>query len=76
MSQGAHFFHNLLSFRVAYFSVPGLDASGIDWEWLGRLPVRRETDFVRHVETPEPLLVRVDGRHGRGVVLRGAGGDA
>ena len=34
MSQGAHFFHNLLSFRVAYFSVPGLDASGIDWEWL------------------------------------------
>jgi hypothetical protein len=76
MSQGAHFFHNLLSFRVAYFSVPGLDASGIDWEWLRGLPARRETDFVRHVETPAPLLVRVDGRRGRGVVLRDAGGDA
>ena len=76
MSQGAHFFHNLLSFRVAYFSVPGLDASGIDWEWLRGLPARRETEFVRHVETPAPLLVRVDGRRGRGVVLRGAGGDA
>jgi len=76
MSQGAHFFHNLLSFRVAYFSVPGLDASGIDWEWLRGLPARRETEFVRHVETPVPLLVRVDGRRGRGVVLRGAGGDA
>jgi hypothetical protein len=76
MSQGAHFFHNLLSFRVAYFSVPGLDASGIDWEWLRALPARRETDFVRHVETPGSLLVRVDGRRGRGVVLRGAGGDA
>jgi hypothetical protein len=76
MSQGAHFFHNLLSFRVAYFSVPGLDASGIDWEWLRALPARRETDFVRQVETPAPLLVRVDGRRGRGVVLRGTGGDA
>jgi hypothetical protein len=76
MSQGAHFFHNLLSFRVAYFSVPGLDTSGIDWEWLRGLPARRETDFVRHVETPAPLIVRVDGRRGRGVVLRGAGEDA
>jgi len=76
MSQGAHFFHNLLSFRVVYFSVPGLDKSGIDWEWLRGLPVRRETGFVRHVETPAPLLVRVDGRRGRGVVLRDAGGDA
>ena len=76
MSQGAHFFHNLLSFRVAYFSVPELDAVGIDWEWLRGLPARRETAFVRQVETPVPLLVRVDGRRGRGVVLRGAGGDA
>ena len=75
MSQGAHFFHNLLSFQVAYFSVPGLDASGIDWEWLRGLPARRETGFVRHAETAVPLLVRVDGRRGRGVVLRGAGGD-
>jgi len=73
MSQGAHFFHNLLSFRVAYFSVPGPDAAGIDWNWLRALPARRETDFVRHVETPSPLRVRVDGRSGRGVVLRGAG---
>jgi hypothetical protein len=75
MSQGAHFFHNLLSFRVAYFSVPGHDTSGIDWEWLRSLPARQETDFVRHVEAPAPLVVRVDGRQGRGVVLRGNGGD-
>jgi hypothetical protein len=76
MSQGAHFFHNLLSFRVAYFSVPGYDASGIDWAWLRALPARHETEFVRQVETPAPLLVRVDGRRGRGVVHRGTGGDA
>jgi hypothetical protein len=75
MSQGSHFFHNLLSFRVAYFSVaqrePEPGRPEIDWAWLRALPTRRETDFVRHVETPEPLRVRVDGRRGRGVVLRG-----
>jgi hypothetical protein len=36
----------------------------------------RETDFVRHAETPAPPLMRVDGPQGRGVVLRGAGGDS
>jgi hypothetical protein len=80
MSQGAHFFHNLLSFRVAYFSVPQREPDGgppsIDWDWLGRLPARRETEFLRHVETPAPLRIRVDGRRGRGVVLRGEEDDA
>ena len=74
MSQGAHFFHNLLGFRVAYFAVtaPGAASapSAVDWGWLDGLPARRETPFVRHVETPAPLRVRVDGRTGRGVVLR------
>ncbi len=74
MSQGAHFFHNLLSFRVAYFSVPQREPDGgspaIAWDWLDRLPARRETEFLRHVETPAPLRVRVDGRRGQGVVLR------
>jgi len=74
MSQGAHFFHNLLSFRVAYFSVPQREPDGgppdINWEWLDRLPARHETRFLRHVETPAALRIRVDGRHGRGVVLR------
>jgi hypothetical protein len=77
MSQGAHFFHNLLSFRVAYFSVSGRGTAAggpeIDWDWLRGLPARRETEHVRHVETPAPLRVRVDGRTGRGVVLRGEG---
>jgi hypothetical protein len=80
MSQGAHFFHNLLSFQVAYFSVakgePDAGPPAIDWEWLRGLPARSETAHARSVTTPAPLLVRVDGRSGRGVVLRGEGGEA
>jgi hypothetical protein len=71
MSQGAHFFHNLVSFGVPYFGVA--DPRQIDWAWLESLPANAETPLVRHVVTPAPLLVRVDGRSGRGVVRRSEG---
>jgi hypothetical protein len=70
LSQGSHFFHNLSSFEVFYFSVPGSDPGAIDWEWLGRQRVDEETDFVRHVVLPAPLRIKVDGRSGRGVIRR------
>jgi hypothetical protein len=71
MSQGAHFFHNLLAFRVAYFSLPS-GSGTIDWPWLRALPVRRSLKFTHHAESPGPLSVRVDGRSGRGVIVRTA----
>jgi len=69
-SQGAHFFHNLTAFEIAYLSVHHGETPGIAWEWLASLPAAAETRFVRHVRTPVPLLVKVDGRTGRGGVWR------
>jgi hypothetical protein len=69
-SQGTHFFHNLSSFEVAYFSVRHTGRHRIDWNWLGRQPVVQETDLVRHVRIESPLRVKVDGRSSRGVILR------
>jgi hypothetical protein len=70
-SQGSHFFHNLSSLGVVYLSV-GLRASReIDWAWLESQPRVAETELLRHVRPSAPLLVRVDGRSGRGVVRRG-----
>jgi hypothetical protein len=71
MSQGAHFFHNLLAFRVAYLSVPDGGPGRIDWDWLQALPVAGSHPCARHVVAPEPLLVRVDARSGRGIVRKG-----
>ena len=68
MSQGSHFFHNLISFRVLYLPVPHRGGPCIDWDWLARQETAAETDFVRHVRTRSPLRVKVDGRSGRGVV--------
>jgi hypothetical protein len=72
-SQGAHFFHNLMSFRVPYLCVRHGPATGpgqraIDWGWLDAQRGLQETEHVRHVRLDTPLLVKVDGRHGRGAI--------
>jgi hypothetical protein len=71
MSQGSHFFHNLAAFSVPYVCVPAGEET-IDWEWLRGRPAAFETAFVRHVRLEAPLLVEVDGRVGKGAVLRRA----
>jgi hypothetical protein len=68
LSQGSHFFHNLLSFRVFYLSVPHTDSRGVRWDILDRQPAMTEGEFVRHIRLDDPLRVRVDGRSGRGVI--------
>ena len=70
-SQGSHFFHNLSSFQVAYFTVRhGAEEGGIDWEWLSRQEAVGETRFIRQVCLSHPLQVLVDGRTGRGVIRK------
>jgi hypothetical protein len=71
LSQGSHFFHNLLSFHVLYVSVEHHGPYHIDWEWLGRQPVVQVTDHVTHVRLLDPLEIRVDGGNGRGVIRHG-----
>ena len=68
LSQGSHFFHNMISFKVLYFSVPHQRGGPIDWSWLERQQIVAETPFVKHVRTASPLTVRADGRRRRGVV--------
>jgi len=70
LSQGSHFFHNLLSFRVLYLSVEHHGAHVIDWAWLERQPVIWSGRHVTHARLDAPLEVRVDGRAGRGVIYR------
>ena len=70
MSQGSHFFHNVISFSVLYLSVRHTGPWPIDWEWLDGREAVAETEFVRHVRLSGPLTVKVDGRGGRGVIRR------
>lgn len=69
-SQGSHFFHNLSSFGVLYFTVRAGVERPIDWEWLERQPIAATTSYASHVRLDRPLTIAVDGRSGRGVVRR------
>ncbi len=73
-SQGSHFFHNLTSFGVSYFTVRPGDTHAVDWDWLDAQPAAAETEFVRHVRLAAPLRVEVDGRSGRGVIRSATAG--
>jgi hypothetical protein len=68
LSQGSHFFHNLLSFQVLYLSVPHSGPHEIDWTWLDGHTPAAETHFVRHLRLTEALEIRVDGSSRRGVI--------
>ena len=68
LSQGSHFFHNMIGFGVFYLSVRHTDSHAIRWDWMDELPAISETPLVRHVRLPSPLCIRVDGKAGRGVI--------
>lgn len=69
-SQGAHFFHNITSLRICYFSVHHAGEWKVDWDWLEKQQRVSETRFVKHVRLAAPLQIKVDGRGSRGVIAR------
>ena len=69
-SQGTHFFQNLTSFGVGYFTINTYTGDGLmQKEILDSMPAIEETEFVRHVRFERPLKVMMDGKKQTGVVL-------
>ncbi len=70
-SQGSHFFQNLTSFRVGYFTVNSIDHLGfIDWDWLNNQSAIEELNYTRHLRFDKPISVRINGHENRGVILK------
>ncbi len=70
-SQGTHFFQNLTSFRVGYFTVnPFLNEGFYDVDYLNALPVEYENEHIRHVKFEKPLVVKIDGKNNIGVIYK------
>ena len=69
-SQGTHFFQNLTSFGVGYFTINTYTGDGVmQKEILDSMPAVEETEYVRHVRFDRPLKVMMDGKKQTGVVL-------
>jgi len=70
-SQGSHFFQNLTSFRIGYFTVNLFDKLGfIDWDWLSKHEAVEELKFTKHLRFEEPITVRINGHKNKGVILK------
>ena len=71
-SQGTHFFQNLTSFGVGYFTINTFRGDGLfRRDILDAMPAVEETQFVRHVRFDRPLKIMMDGKKQEGVVLFG-----
>ena len=69
-SQGTHFFQNLTSFGVGYFTINAYMNDGLyNQEFLNAQPAVEETQFVRHVRFEQPIVIKMDGRKKIGVVM-------
>ncbi len=71
-SQGTHFFQNLTSFGVGYFTVnPFVENDGFfDEEFLNAQPAIYETEFIRQVHFEQPMTIKINGKKRVGVVMK------
>ncbi len=69
-SQGTHFFQNLTSFGVGYFTINAYLNDGLfRRDVLDAMPAVDETQYVRHVRFDRPLKIMMDGKKQEGVII-------
>lgn len=70
-SLGSHFFHNITSMNIGYFTVPfRSNTDFIDWGWLKSLPAVETTNYFVHVRLPQPLTIIMDGKKGISLIKK------
>ena len=70
-SQGTHFFQNVTSFGVGYFTInPFIGDGYYDVDFLSSQPAEFENEFIRHVRFESPLTVKIDGKTSTGIIYK------
>ena len=71
-SLGSHFFHNVTSMNVGYFSIPhnATDAK-LNMDILRNQKLVNETEFIKHIEFEKPLVVLMNGKERRALIHAG-----
>ncbi|MDP8323383.1 MAG: PEP/pyruvate-binding domain-containing protein [Candidatus Stygibacter australis] len=70
LSQGSHFFHNLIAFGIFYLSIQEEKKKSIDWKWLNTQKNITETEHVSHIRCSHNIEVIVDCIANKGVILK------
>ncbi len=70
-SQGTHFFQNLTSFGVGYFTInPYINDGFYDLEYLSKQKAVFEGKYLRHIKFSSPVKIVIDGKRNKGIVLK------
>ncbi len=70
-SQGTHFFQNLTSFRVGYFTInPFINDGYYDMDFLKDKPAVYEDEFIRHIKFEDFLEIKIDGKKNKGLIKK------
>ncbi len=67
-SQGSHFFHDMMASQVGYIITK--KETDIDWKWINSLQLFKETKFIKHVKSSQPLQVIIDGKIGKAIIRK------
>lgn len=68
-SLGSHFFHNVTSMNIGYFSIDQeSEEESIAWDKLKKQKLIEKGSFFRHIRFEKPLLIRMDGRKRMAVI--------
>ncbi len=70
-SQGTHFFQNLTSFKVGYFTInPFMDDGFFDLDYLNKQEACYEDEYLRHICFKEPLTIIIEGKSNKAAIYK------
>ncbi len=70
-SQGSHFFQNITSFMIGYFTVdPASEKGFLDWDWLLSQQPAEEKQYTKHLKFSDPVIVKINGRENKGIIFK------
>ena len=70
-SQGSHFFQNITSFMIGYFTVnDSSNKSFVDWDWLLQQEPVEVKEYTRLIRFNKPIIIKMNGHQNRGIILK------
>ena len=70
-SQGSHFFQNLTSFMVAYFTTNSYKEEGfVDWDWLKKQKTVQSLNYTNHIHLNKSIKIKMNGHENIGIILK------
>jgi CheY-like chemotaxis protein len=73
-SQGSHFFQNITSFMIGYFTVNQHNDQGfVSWDWLMNQHPVETLKFTKHLQFKNSVIIKMNGQKNKGVILKPEG---